>query len=194
MSLDVLRKAQLILLNEPPASLLEHLRSLTAARPGWAINGTVRASKATGDLNRLLHRLRGCPEMVQTAWAEALTDQVNLLAVVEQVATVSLSIELVAPRPGIPASSSDGFHVDAARRRVICTWVGAGTEWVEDAGVDWVEFGRFQHGRGGRAEFIRPDAPVHSLPAGVPALIRANEWVHRRPWSPEPRLFSIIEP
>ncbi|WP_114375143.1 DUF1826 domain-containing protein [Elioraea thermophila] len=88
------------------------------------------------------------------------------------------------------------FHADHVGLRLLCTYAGAGTEWVPDAAVDRARFGD------NRAA-LRDPAAVRRLPRFAVAILKGHAWpgnagrgvVHRSPdASPDrPRLLLCLD-
>lgn len=85
------------------------------------------------------------------------------------------------------------FHVDRVGLRMLCTYQGPGTEWVEDAQVDRRFLGA---GHGGRPNhlsgLLHPEHQIQTIPPGTIALLKGSLWqgqtgggiVHRSPAVP----------
>lgn len=93
------------------------------------------------------------------------------------------------------------FHVDSVPLRLLCTYAGAGTEWLADADARHDELGL----RGRRVhvanQAIRGNAPIRSVPLGWVAIAKGRRFgdgtpgvVHRSP-DPAgiPRLLLVID-
>lgn len=82
------------------------------------------------------------------------------------------------------------FHTDFVGVRLLTTYCGPGTEWLDDADVDRSRLG---HRSGGepdeRSGLLRPGAVVRQLPEGAVGLLKGEAWpgnaahgvVHRSP-------------
>jgi hypothetical protein len=95
------------------------------------------------------------------------------------------------------------FHVDRVGIRMLCTYQGPGTEWVEDAQVDRRFLGA---GHGGRPDtlsgLLRPAHRIQTIPPGTVALLKGSLWqgqtgggiVHRSPAVPHgPRILAALD-
>lgn len=94
------------------------------------------------------------------------------------------------------------FHTDRVLLRLLCTYLGAGTEWLADDAVDRTRLGH-------RADGMSDDAsgaicgPVRKVPVGAIALLKGDAWpgsdergcVHRSPSasSDAPRLVLTLD-
>jgi hypothetical protein len=82
------------------------------------------------------------------------------------------------------------FHTDFVGVRLLTTYCGPGTEWLDDADVDRSRLG---HRSGGepdeRSGLLRPGTVVRQLPEGAVGLLKGEAWpgnaahgvVHRSP-------------
>lgn len=97
------------------------------------------------------------------------------------------------------------FHVDNVKARLLCTYVGAGTQWLDERDADR---SKLEHGSNGLPDeasgLIRKPGAVHTLPAFAIALLKGRQWpanegrgaIHRSPpWSPllGPRVLVAID-
>lgn len=97
------------------------------------------------------------------------------------------------------------FHVDNVKARLLCTYRGAGTQWLEERDVDRSKLGA---GSGGLSDeesglLRRPEA-IQTLPAFAVALLKGRLWpgsedrgaVHRSPPLPPhvgPRVLVAVD-
>lgn len=93
------------------------------------------------------------------------------------------------------------FHVDSVPLRLLCTYVGAGTEWLADADADHGELGLRGRRVGVANAAIQGDARVRTVPSGWVAICKGRRFgdatpgvVHRSP-DPAgvPRLLLVID-
>lgn len=196
--LERIRPAPLVVFSRSAEAQLEGFESLLNELPGVLLSLSVPVSDAAARISRALNRLQGLSPERSARWAGELAAQCRLMGAVEGVSHVVLSVELIAPAVSRHTGRCEGFHVDSPPRRILTTWSGPATEWVQRADVDAERFGQFMRNQkavsAGSFDFLMPNAPVHQLSTGDVAIVRANEWIHRRPWSSVPRLFSVIDP
>jgi len=94
------------------------------------------------------------------------------------------------------------FHTDRVLLRLLCTYLGAGTEWLADDAVDRTRLGHRADGMSDAASgAIR--GPVREVPVGAIALLKGDAWpgfdergcVHRSPSasSDAPRLVFTLD-
>ncbi|QCG90446.1 DUF1826 domain-containing protein [Azospirillum sp. TSH100] len=117
------------------------------------------------------------------------------------VGLVRLYADLVgctALRLRLDSLSGDGcrfFHVDYVGLRLLCTYRGAGTQWLPDGAVT-----RSALGRGDNEAVLSDPGRVQSLRAGDVALLKGEGWpgnrgrglVHRSPPATPPRAPRLL--
>jgi hypothetical protein len=94
------------------------------------------------------------------------------------------------------------FHFDSVACRLVCTYGGTGTQWLEDAYIDRRKLGT---GSGGLCDeesglILDPEA-VHTMPAYAIGLFKGSRWegneqngaVHRSPQIISPRLLLTLD-
>jgi molybdopterin-guanine dinucleotide biosynthesis protein len=98
--------------------------------------------------------------------------------------SAALRIEVL-ERPMCPR-----FHVDRTGIRLVCTWCGPGTEWLDDG---WADRSRLGPGSRGLADeesgLMRPGAEVERIPTFAVGLLKGSLWqgnagrgaIHRSP-------------
>jgi hypothetical protein len=90
------------------------------------------------------------------------------------------------------------FHVDRVGLRLLCTWMGEGTEWLAQEDVVREQLG---HQPGGWAEVQRPGALVHSMDPFAVGVFKGEGWpgnagrgaVHRSPAPTSWRVFVSLD-
>jgi hypothetical protein len=90
------------------------------------------------------------------------------------------------------------FHVDRVGLRLLCTWMGEGTEWLAHEDVIRERLG---HQSGGRGEVKRPGAPVHHMEPFAVGVFKGEAWpgnagrgaVHRSPAPSTWRVFVSLD-
>jgi len=149
-----------------------------------------RAAEAGNVCRRIVARDGALPEDllpdlpgVETAWSE-LSFVDRLFRDLCEVRTLGVRIECsqdrVCPR----------FHVDHVALRLLCTWNGPGSEWVDDAQVDRRFLGAGSRGLPDeQSGLLRPGAKIWQIPEQAIALCKGDAWagnerrgvVHRSP-------------
>ncbi len=94
------------------------------------------------------------------------------------------------------------LHVDRVGIRLLCTYAGPGTQWLDDPSADRRLLGP---GAGGRSDIesglIRTPELVRSIPTGAIALLKGETFpgnaghgvIHRSPADPAPRLLFSLD-
>ncbi|MDD3327842.1 MAG: DUF1826 domain-containing protein [Zoogloea sp.] len=132
---------------------------------------------------------------------EALADDLRLLAdmlgELLDAPAIGLRMEIVR-RAMCPR-----LHVDRVGVRMLCTYRGLGTEWVEDASVDRRFLGAASGGRPDEVSgLLRPGHRIESVPLFAVALLKGSLWqgnggrgiVHRSPAVGEgPRVLVALD-
>ena len=97
---------------------------------------------------------------------------------------VALRLEVLT-RPMCPR-----FHVDRTGIRLVCTWRGPGTQWLDDA---WARRDRLGSGSGGQPDessgLMLPGTDIGEVPSFAVALLKGSLWqgnegrgvIHRSP-------------
>lgn len=94
------------------------------------------------------------------------------------------------------------FHVDQVTLRMICTWQGPATEWLEHSDVDRRSLGRHGSAAQGHDPDVVRDAPIRQLSQFDVGLMKGEAWpgnagrglVHRSPDpAGEPRVMITLD-
>jgi hypothetical protein len=134
------------------------------------------------------------------AGARAFLDEIRLLAAVyaDLVDASHLGVRLAVTR----APMCPRFHVDRVGVRLVCTYQGAGTEWLDHGVVDRARMG---HAAGGQSDaesgLIRDGAQIQSLSPFEVGFFKGEAWqgnagrgaVHRSPAGGERRVVLTLE-
>lgn len=169
----------------PPHRLLEATQRLAASAPFCRI--------AEDRPDRLGARLVGDLPLAPCARTRLATD----IARLARLFAALLGTNAVHGRlEAIDSPACRLFHADHVGLRLLCTYAGAGTEWVPDAAVDRARLGD------NRAA-LRDPAAVRRLPRFAVAILKGHAWpgnagrgvVHRSPdASPDrPRLLLCLD-
>lgn len=84
-----------------------------------------------------------------------------------------------------------GFHLDSSPFRLIRTYVGPGTEWLNPQAVDTDTFHTFFKS-GIEQEFART-SDIQQIPTSSIVMFHGPSFIHRRPSSHQPRVFLAID-
>lgn len=93
------------------------------------------------------------------------------------------------------------FHTDNVKARLLCTYQGPGTQWIDDRFVDRSKLGAGSQGLSDEDSglLLNPDC-VKSLPLFAVALLKGRRWpgneargaVHRSPLASPPQLPRVL--
>lgn len=118
----------------------------------------------------------------------------QLLADMELLANLYFDL-LGCPRIGLRLEVLHGamcpkFHVDRTGIRMLCTYVGPGTEWLDDAYADRSQLGAHNPSQGNtHTQLVLDNKGLHQVPAFAIALLKGSLWqgntdrgaIHRSP-------------
>lgn len=171
--------AQLCWIERPPISALERYLD-EAVREGALGRGWHREWSSSQPLALdLLPLLRGRGALVRD-----MEELAALLCQVAGVHRVRIRFDVVC------GAQCPRFHVDNVKARLLCTYRGAGTQWLDEEDVDRSKLGEGSGGLPDEASglVLRPGA-IRTLPAFAIALLKGRLWpdnlhrgaVHRSP-------------
>jgi hypothetical protein len=163
---------------EPSACLCLWLRELPAAFSAW-ISGWLSQLEFSIDVEerieevapRFLERLRqaGCSEDQRLHW---LVDDIEMLAAV--FARVAGKRRIRLRLTTVRDAGCEKFHADTLELRLLCTYAGPGTEWVEPSAVKASQLAR----AGGSVEeanrLIVPEGKIRVMDTGAVALFKGR--------------------
>ena len=160
-----------------PDPAIAHYLQAVSGRLGSGRSCVVHADDALPDL-----------ELPDHAGNDALRSEIGWLTRVYTdllgCSSAALRIEVL-ERPMCPR-----FHVDRTGIRLVCTWCGPGTEWLDDG---WADRSRLGPGSLGLADeesgLMRPGAVVERIPTFAVGLLKGSLWqgntgrgaIHRSP-------------
>jgi hypothetical protein len=160
-----------------PDPAIAHYLLAVSGRVGSGRSCVVHADDALPDL-----------ELPDHAGKDALRSEIGWLTHVYTdllgCPSAALRIEVL-ERPMCPR-----FHVDRTGIRLVCTWCGPGTEWLDDG---WADRSRLGPGSRGLADeesgLMRPSAEVERIPTFAVGLLKGSRWqgnagrgaIHRSP-------------
>lgn len=149
-------------------------------------------ARVRGDAPDLRRRLDGLPQGPPfEAWLTDVHFLLHLYADLFGAAELGVRLHILA------SDMCPRLHVDRVGVRLLCTYAGPATEWLENAHVA-------RGALGASGDVTRPGAPVHALERFDVALLKGESWpgnqgngaVHRSPAiasSGRRRLFLSIE-
>lgn len=170
---------------------LEHY--LTEWLPGKPIERVARVEMGALQLSPLLCDLPDRP--VRAQFAGELARLVELLATLSDCESVGVRLCIT---QGTPCPR---FHVDWVGLRLISTWRGAGTEWVEHQAVDRSRLGiQAQELRDEESGLLLPGAQIHRMAAFDVGIFKGELWpnnagrgvVHRSPKPDDPGQWRLM--
>lgn len=172
---------------EPEIQLAQWRRAPDSEISGWL---EAHADRLGGGLRQTLSPgrppdLGGLPAGAgRDALAEDLMLLAEMLSELLDAPTIGLRLEVV------QQAMCPRLHVDRVGVRMLCTYRGPGTEWVEDHLIDRRFLGA---GSGGLSDetsgLLHPDHDIESIPPFTVALLKGSLWqgnagrgiVHRSP-------------
>jgi hypothetical protein len=194
---STLRNAHLVMIEREDPARFELLSSTLDFNLGGTLSATLRVKQIESDADSLLKKLKGSQDQ-RAILAEEIRWQSELMARIENTDKIRVFLEFVLPIRNKLGTPSDGFHVDAAHRRILCTYVGPGTEWIRNSSIDpSVIKSRISVGMAkviSSPNWLLPESDILQVPTGQVVIAKSNEWVHRRPYSKVSRLFMTIDP
>lgn len=117
-------------------------------------------------VERLLDAHHAPPSSGRTRLAQDMASLAFMFARLSGLARVQLRLD-AALHEACPL-----FHVDSVPLRLLCTYVGAGTEWLADGDADRDELGLQGRRVGAANDAIRGGAQARSVPSGWVAICR----------------------
>jgi Protein of unknown function (DUF1826) len=118
----------------------------------------------------------------------------ELLSLIDLFATLSDSQRVGVRMVATERRTCPRFHADAVGLRLLCTWVGEGTEWVAEEEV-------IRPDTGSAAGPVRAGAAVHQMPPFAVGVFKGDLWpgndgcgaVHRSPQPTGWRVFVSLD-
>jgi hypothetical protein len=153
------------------------------------------AADATAAAVELLSRCGAPPGPARERLAADAGAQATRLAALTGAETLSMRFAT--------AGSCPLFHVDSVGLRLLCTYRGAGTEWVADDAVQRRQLGlRGRRPARANAAIVPDPHAIQRLAAGWVAILKGRAWpgntqhgqVHRSPATTRaPRLLLVVD-
>ncbi|MCP8900769.1 DUF1826 domain-containing protein [Gilvimarinus xylanilyticus] len=156
--------------------------------------------RLSSDLKSLEHEL--CKRLPDHVLRQAFIDDVIILA---DMVTCLLGAKAVGLRLCTASSATcPRFHVDKLGCRLITTYCGPATEWLDNSVIDRGKLGRGAEGKADRESGLYLNASsIRKLNTGDVALLKGEDWpgneghgiVHRSPEliAPQRRLFLTMD-
>ncbi|MBN7796086.1 DUF1826 domain-containing protein [Parahaliea mediterranea] len=177
---------------QPDPSLAAEARWLLADQGFNGLKLTLPTARLAS-FDRFLPGLESCPRL--RADLHLLSDMFSCL----------FDLQCVGLRLGaLTSAMCPKFHVDRVTCRLICTYTGAGTEWLPNHSVDRGKLGVASGGLDDAASGLYPSPrAIQQLAAGDVALLKGEAWqgnegaglVHRSPAveTGQPRLLLTLD-
>jgi hypothetical protein len=174
--------------NRVPDDILSAYLQRTVNTGTWERMARVAAGEP--DFEELL---RGFEESVgKIRLVTELTGLVDLFATLTEAGSVGIRMTATRQR------ECPRFHVDRVGLRLLCTWMGEGTEWLAQEDVMREQLG---HQPGGRGEVQRPGAPIQRMDPFAVGVFKGEGWpgnagrgaVHRSPAPGTWRVFVSLD-
>lgn len=116
-------------------------------------------------------------------WITELTALVDLFATLTDAQTIGLRVTATA------RATCPRFHADQVGLRLLCSWLGEGTEWLAEEDVSRGALGLQQPSVGSTTGVLRPGGVVRQMPAFAVGAFKGDLWpgnggrgaVHRSP-------------
>ena len=198
IDISTLNNFQLVLIERDSFILDKILARTTQLNLGKSKSANIRIDNPESDLKKLMTHFRFETPLAFEILLKELSLQAEIFGRIKSLDKTRVSIDFVLPIKNAPKNPLEGFHVDATPSRGLCTLVGPGTEWARESSLK--DDLRNCESISERAKVIdkmnwlTPGSQIQKIPTGAIAITKANEWVHRRPWVNEGRLFVTMDP
>lgn len=125
------------------------------------------------------------------AFVDDLRALIRLYAAITDAAQVAVKLETFA------GSLCERFHVDQVPLRLICSYAGPGTEWLDNRDIDRAQL---VPGVGGQGDLLLPGAEIRHLERWSIGLMKGDRWpsnqgnglVHRSPHVHDPAVRRVL--
>lgn len=198
IDISTLHNFQLVMIERDSFVLDKMLAKTTQLNLGKSKSATIRIENAESDLRKILPHFRFETQDSFDTLLKELTWQAKIFGGIKSLEKTRVSIDFVLPIKNPPKNPLEGFHVDATPSRCLCTLVGAGTEWAQESSLkDDLRNCQSISERArviDKMNWLSLGSQIQKIPTGAIAITKANEWVHRRPWVNEGRLFVTMDP
>jgi hypothetical protein len=174
--------------NRPPDEILSDYLQRTASTGNWERMARVDACEP--HFEELLCGFEECVGKIRLA--TELAGLVDLFATLTDAQSVGIRMAATRQR------ECPRFHVDRVGLRLLCTWLGEGTEWLAHEDVMREQLG---HQSGGWGEVKRPGAPIQHMEPFAVGVFKGEAWpgnagrgaVHRSPAPSTWRVFVSLD-
>jgi hypothetical protein len=189
---------QIVLVERENFVLDQILARTTQLNLGKSKSATARIESVESDIRKLLSHFRFETQHAFELLSMELSSQAKIFANIKAIDKTRISVDFVLPIKNLPKYPLDGFHVDATPSRCLCTLVGPGTEWAHESTLKEELKSCLSISQRAKVidkmNWLLPNSQIQQIPTGAIAITKANEWIHRRPWVNEGRLFVTMDP
>ncbi|WP_335988339.1 DUF1826 domain-containing protein [Pseudoalteromonas sp. CH_XMU1449-3] len=164
-------------------NLTEQLQSEVAesitANPELSINAVINQNTIVADINKALEKLPQAEELKAD-----LAQLVDMFCYLFELKRTGLRLRV------LERAMCPRFHVDRVPCRLVSTYCGSGSQWLQNAGLDRTKLGAGHQGLSDeKSGLMTANTKIHSLNVGDVALLKGETWqnnegkglVHRSP-------------
>lgn len=164
-------------------NLTEQLQSEVAesitANPELSINAVINQNTIVADINKALEKLPQAEELKAD-----LAQLVDMFCYLFELKRTGLRLRV------LERAMCPRFHVDRVPCRLVSTYCGSGSQWLQNAGLDRTKLGAGHQGLSDEESgLMTANTKIHSLNVGDVALLKGETWqdnegkglVHRSP-------------
>jgi hypothetical protein len=177
--------------NRPPDPILANYLRESANSGSW--ERRVRVAATSPDLEELLTGFKA--DVGRVRWVTELTALIDLFAALTDAQTVGLRVTATA------GATCPRFHSDQVSLRMLCCWLGEGTEWLTEEDVLREAIGPQQANIGFVAGPVRHGAVVRQMRSFAVGVFKGDLWpgneghgaVHRSPQPEGWRVFVSLD-
>ena len=174
--------------NRPPDEILSAYLQRTASTGNW--ERMARVDACGPHFEELLCGFEDCVGKIRLV--TELAGLVDLFATLTDAQSVGIRMTATRQR------ECPRFHVDRVGLRLLCTWLGEGTEWLAHEDVIREQLG---HPSGGCCEVKRPGAAIQHMEPFAVGVFKGEAWpgnagrgaVHRSPAPSTWRVFVSLD-
>lgn len=198
IDLSKLKDFQFVLIERDSFNLDKILAKTVELNLGKSKSVTIRIDNSEAEIKKILSSFRfESPEAFEL-FAQDLAWQTKIFGAIQSIKKTRISIDFVLPIKYPPKNPLEGFHVDATPCRCLCTFVGPGTEWVKENSLNNEIKNSLSTNQKAKLldkmNWLLPNSEIQRIPTGAVAIAKANEWIHRRPWTKQGRIFVSMDP
>ncbi|MCP4588885.1 DUF1826 domain-containing protein [Pseudoalteromonas sp.] len=150
-----------------------------AANPDLSINAVINEDSIRTDIDKALEKLPSAQELKAD-----LAKLVDMFCYLFELKRTGLRLRV------LERAMCPRFHVDRVPCRLVSTYCGSGSQWLQNAGLDRTKLGAGHQGLSDEESgLMTANTKIHSLNEGDVALLKGETWqnnegkglVHRSP-------------